>query len=161
MSYIVTIQGNQISLPSVSASPNWAPGQVAFNQAVANALQFAVGTYDIPPQTYTMLANINAAVAIPGLAFPVSQVRAVYLYYYVFRQTSTNNECESGFLTMNYNPNNSAGNLWSIGRQAVGNSTVSFTVSDAGQVSFSSNDLPGSNHVGTIGFYAKVLQQQY
>lgn len=161
MSYIVTIQGQPIELPSVSASPNWAPGQVAFNQAVANALQFAVGTFDIPPQTYTMIADINSNVQIPGLAFPVSQVRAAYLYYYIFRQTNSSNECESGLITMNYNPNNTTGNLWSVARQGVGNSTVSFSVSDAGQVSFSSANLTGSDHVGTIGFYAKVLQQQY
>jgi len=161
MAYTVTIQGNSLSLPEVSASPNWAPGQVAFNKAVANALQFTVGTFDIPPTTYQMVSNVNNDVEIGGLAFPTSQIRAVFLYYSVFRTTSTNNQAEAGMITMVYNPNNSVNNKWEKVQQFCGSSTVTFSITDSGQVTFSSTSLAGSNHSGTIGYYAKVLQQLY
>lgn len=161
MSYRVTIQGQNISLPSVSADPNWAAGQVAFNQAVASALQFAVGTYDIAPNTYSMVANSNTGVSIPGLSFPVSQIRSFFLFYNVYRTTSTNNEGETGIIIANYNANNSTGSKWEWNQQKVGSSTVTFAVSDTGQVSFTSSTLSGSNHSGEIGYYAKVIQQSY
>ena len=160
MAYTVTILGTSINLPDTSASPNWAPGQVAFNKAVANALQFTVGTFDVPPTTYQMVANSNSNVIIGGLSFPTSEIRGVFLYYTVFRQTTTNNESETGLMVLNYNPNNSTGNQWEVGTGPyVGNSTVTFQVTDAGQVTFSSQVLAGANHTGTIGYYAKVIQQ--
>lgn len=161
MAYTVTIQGTSLSLPEVSASPNWAPGQVAFNKAVANALQFTVGTYDVPPTTYQMVSNNNTDVEIGGLNFPTSQVRTFYLYYSVYRTTTTNNQAESGIITAVYNPNNAVNSKWETAQQFVGGSTVTFTVADNGQVSFSSATLAGSNHSGTIGYYAKVIQQIY
>ena len=161
MSYQVVIQGNVIELPEVSASPNWAPGQVTFNQAVANALQFSVGTFDIPPQTFAMQSNLNTNVDIGGLSFPTSEVRSATIYFYVFRQTNSSNEGQAGFMTILYNPNNSVSNKWEVASQSVGESTVTFTVQDNGQVSFSSDVLAGSNHIGTIGYYSKVIQQVY
>ncbi len=161
MAYTVTIQGQELSLPEVSASPNWAPGQVAFNKAVANALQFTVGTYDVPPTTYQMVSNVNTDVEIGGLAFPTSEIRGVFLYYTVYRTTSTSNEAEAGMITIVYNPNNSVNNKWEKVQQFCGSSTVVFSITDSGQVTFSSTSLSGSNHAGTIGYYAKVIQQLY
>lgn len=161
MSYQVVIQGTVLNLPEVSASPNWAPGQVAFNKAVANALQFSVGTFDIPPTTYQMVTNSNTDVEIGGLAFPTSEIRGVFLYYTIFRETTTDNEAEAGMITMVYNPNNSVNNKWETTQQFCGGSTVTFSVTDNGQVLFSSEVLSGSNHTGTIGYYAKVIQQTY
>lgn len=161
MAYTVVIQGSPISLPETSASPNWAAGQIEFNKAVASALQFAVGTFDVPPQTYSMLSNGNTNVDIGSLSFPTSQIRSVVFYYNVFRTTSLANEAEAGQITYIYNPNNPPTQKWEGVRQFVGNSTVTFAMSDNGQISFSSDIISGSNHVGTIGFYAKVIQQAY
>lgn len=161
MSYTVTIQGTQLSLPEVSAAPNWAPGQVAFNKAVANALQFTVGTFDIPPTTYQMISNGNTNVEIGGLSFPINEVRSFYLYYSVYRTTTSSNQAEAGIITAVYNPNNSTNSKWEASQQFTGGSTVSFAITDNGQVTFTSVGMAGDNHSGTIGYYAKVLQQLY
>ncbi len=160
MSYTVNILGQPITLPDTSASPNWAPGQVRFNQSVADALNLSVGAFDITPQIFEFQLNSNTDVAIPGLAFPTSQVRSIQINYYVYRTTNTETERESGVIYAVYDANGSNGNKWLYTQEFTGESTVSFIIQDTGQVTFSSTAMVGGNHQGKIGFYAKVNLQE-
>lgn len=159
MSYSVNILGNVITLPSTSASPNWAPGQIKFNQSVADALNLSVGAFDITPQIYEFQLNSNNDVVIPGLAFPTSEVRSVQISYYIYRTTNSATEKESGVMYSVFDSTASVGNKWIFTQEFVGSSTVSFDIKDTGQVVFSSVAMSGSSHSGKIGFYAKVNLQ--
>lgn len=121
-----------------------------------------VGPYDIPPQIFTMTSNVNTNVPLPGLSFPTSNVQGALIQYTVFEQTTTispTTVSEFGTIQLDYNPNGSTGNKWSISREytSSGPSYVTFSITDTGQVQFSSTAIPGATFTGTIGFTAKAL----
>lgn len=157
----ITIGSTVITLPDVNDDPNWAEGMVEAFQAIADALQQTVGTFDIVPQTYTMVSNVNTDVDISALSFPTASVRGATIRYTIHRSTSTNVEAEYGLLNIVYNENNSTGQKWEMSREFVGSSTVSFDISDDGQILFSSSSLAGTGHTGTISFSASSLETSY
>lgn len=161
MSIPLTIQGQVIQFPSDSQDPDWAPGIIAFAQAVATALQGVAGTYDVSPQIFTLDSyNPGVNVAIPLLNFPVSNVRSVIVYYSLYRSTSSANAGDAGQLQLAYIPSNGTGNKWEIIRQGTDDSGggITFTVTDAGQVQFTTNTLAGTGHSGKLSYSAKALQ---
>lgn len=157
MSFPINIQGTLINFPSSADSPNWAEALIQFAQAVELALSTVVGPFDIPPQIYVMTANVNTNVPLPGLSFPTSNVQGALIEYTIFETTNTNTASEFGTIEVTYNPNGPVNNKWDISREFTGSSPVTFTITDTGQVQFSSTALPGINFQGTIGFTAKAL----
>lgn len=58
-----------------------------------------------------------------------------------------------------YNPNNPVNNKWEIIREYAGDGKITFSITDVGQVQFSTTTLAGTGHVGKIGFAAQTLNQ--
>jgi hypothetical protein len=157
----VTIAGQVITLPGVNSDPNWAEGLVDFCQAVAEALDSVIGTFDVTPQEYTFVSNANTDVQIPSLSFSTNSVRSAIVTYSINRETDSTHETETGTLELVYDENASVGEKWSMSREFIGSSTVTFSVDDDGQISFSSTALSGSDFTGNIVFKASVLEQTY
>lgn len=158
----LTILGTTIDFPNSSASPNWAPAVIQFAQLVEEALSIAIGTYDKAPQSF-VIDSFNGAsdVEITNLSFPISNVRAVFIRYSVFRTTSLETAYEAGDLIAVYNANNSINEKWTLSR---GNITgagglVTFKMTDNGQITFDSTAMSGSSHAGRITFDARALEQ--
>src|SRR5271166_6383234 len=139
---VINIQGTIINFPDSAQSPNWAEPIIQFAEAVAQALATVTGPYDVPPQIYTMISNVNTNIALPSLTFPTSNVRSAFIYYSVYRNTTgigAMTLSETGELEVVYNPNGPIGNKWDISNEHGGsNSGVTFTITDQGQVQFSS-----------------------
>lgn len=150
-----------IPIPSINEDPNWASGIIKALQALTGALQFTFGNNDIPPQAWVFASNASTNVDIVPLRFSVNAVRGAYIYYAIYRQTDTNSEAEVGTLELVYNPNNATGSKWTMSRSYTGGSTVQFNVDDSGQVSYSTQLLPGANFTGNLVFKASALQQTY
>lgn len=157
MSVPITISGTTINFPSSGESPNWAPAVIEFAQAVAGALVSVAGPFDIPPQIYVMTSNANTNVNIPNLAFPTSTVRGAFIRYAVYRNTNSTTEVETGNIMIVYNPAGPGGNKWAITRDFVGDADVTFSITDVGQVQFSSTAISGSSHNGVITYTAQAL----
>lgn len=104
-----------------------------------------------------MVANLNTNVNIPSFQFPPSEVKGAFVNYTIARVTSTASGYETGKLMLSYNPDNPTNNKWEIQREYIGEASVTFTITDAGQVRFSSTSLSGINHEGTITFTAQSL----
>lgn len=158
----LTINGQVIDAPDSAASPNWAPALIQFMVAVQNALAVAIGTYDVPPQAFTIDAYNSAThVDITNLSFPIAAVRAVFIRYSIYRTTDSTNAYEAGDMIAMYNPNNSIGSKWalSLGNRTGGDGFITFNVTDNGQFQFSSVAISGSNHTGRIVFDARSLEQ--
>lgn len=158
----INIQGTIIEFPDSGQSPNWAPPLIEFAQAVEQALSSVAGPFDIPPQIYVMVSNVNSNVNIPNLSFPTSNVRSAFIRYAVYRQTDNPNPAdttlaEGGSMQVTYNPNGPVGNKWEISRDYTGDAQITFNITDVGQVQFSTTSLAGSNHEGTLTYTAQSL----
>lgn len=155
MSTTITIQGNIIEFPTSADSPNWASAIVDFAQAVEDALSGLAGTYDVAPQVYTISSDINSATDVPLLSFPTANVRGAFIRYALYRTSNTTTEVECGNLEVVYN---TGAGSWQISRDAVGtNSTVTFTITNTGQVQFESTAIGGTYSTGKLTYSAQAM----
>lgn len=160
MSVIITISGTPINFPSSGESPNWAPAVIQFAQLVAQALSGLIGPFDVAPQTLDISGNNPGTnVSIPNLAFSTVSVRAAFIRYAVYRNTTSTTVVEQGNILVAYNPTNPTGNLWEINQDKIGDAQISFSITDTGQVEFTTSTLAGSNHVGSIFYSAQAMLQ--
>jgi len=153
----ITIQGTIISFPESGGSPDWAPAVVEFAQAVEAALQSVAGTYDVPQQSFSLDSfNPGTAVDIPNLAFPITNVRAAFIKYSVYRTTTLEAVAESGDMIIVYNSNTG---IWALAQERVGDSSISFSIANNGQLSFSTTVLSGTSHTGTLVYEARAMEE--
>jgi hypothetical protein len=157
MSVPITISGTTVNFPSSGDSPNWSPAVIQFAQLVAAALEFTVGAFDIPPQTFDITADVNTNVALPNLSFPTTQVNGAIIAFSVIRVSSTTTVTETGNMVINYNPTFPTNQKWEISVDYVGNADITFSVTDVGQVQFSTTSLPGSFVSASITYQAKAI----
>lgn len=156
----INIQGTIIDFPDSAAAPNWAEAIDQFANAVAGALGSVVGAFDVAAQALIIDPyNPGTNVDIAALSFPVSTVRSAFIRYAVFRQTSTNSVYESGELLVVFNPFGPTGNKWEISQRLVGDGQIRFSITDAGQVQFTTIAIAGSSHTGKLTFVAQSILQ--
>jgi len=157
MSVPINIQGTIVNFPSSGQSPNYAPAVIQFAQLVAAALAFSVGAFDIPPQTFVMSSNVNNNVSLPNLSFPTTQVQGAIIGYSVFRSTSSVVATETGNIIVNFNSSFPVGQKWEISRDYIGNASITFNITDTGQIQFSTTLLAGTGHQGKVTYQAKAI----
>jgi hypothetical protein len=156
MAVDITISGNVISFPTSGEDPNWAPAITEFAQAVEDALSTVSGQFDVTPQVYTMVANVNTNVDLPNLSFSTTNVRGAFVQYSVYRTASSPSATayESGNLILIY-----TGSSWEVSRDFVGDGSITFNVTNGGQIQFSSTVIGGGTHTGKISYTARALLQ--
>jgi len=158
---IININGINVSVPDSGTSPNWSSSIIQAIELIAEALTISAGPFDIPPQNFVMTSNVNTNVPIPNLEFPVSAVQGSIIFYGVQRSTNSTKVSQSGILILNYDPTQSPGNLWQITDEFASSSSsgadITFTVSDVGQLQFSTTSISGTGHQGTINFRALAV----
>lgn len=155
---IITINGTPINVPNTAQSPDWSEGIIQAFQAIEAALAAVIGTYDVPPQTFTIDAyNPGTDVDIPALSFPTDAVRAVFVRYMVYRATDSTEVDEQGELNALYNTDSGT---WDFSRRYTGDAQITFSISNDGQVSFTTTSIAGSNHNGFITFTAQALENE-
>lgn len=161
MSISITINGTVIDFPSSDASPNWAQGVIDFAQAVEGALSGLSGAFDVPPTILNIDAQnpSSGPVDIPNLSFSTAQVRGAFIRLAVYRNTSSTTAYEIDDIEVIYSPNNSPGSKWEMSPSRVGDAKITFNITDAGQVQFTTTTLAGSSHVGKITYTAQALLQ--
>ena len=161
MSISITIQGQVISFPASSESPNWAQGIISFAQAVESALNGLTGQFDVPPTIQNIDAQnpTSSPVDLTSLSFPTASVRGAFIRLTVFRNTNSVTTSEIVNLLVTYNPNGGSGTKWAISRDSLGDSKITFNITDGGQVQFQTTAISGSGHTGTITYLAQALLQ--
>ena len=156
----VVIQGTVINIPSAGSSPQWAEAIDEFAVAVEGALNTVIGAFDVAPQALIIDAyNPGTNIPIAALSFPTATVRAVFIRYSVFRSTNLTSVYETGELNAVYNPSGPTGNKWELAQQLVGNGDITFTITDTGQVEFSTTVIAGTGHQGVLTFVAQAILQ--
>lgn len=151
-----------VNLPNTGASPAWSPAILEAFAAISAALSGVVTAGDISKQSMELNSSQNPAtdVTIPGMSFSTTIVRAGFIQYSVFRETDSTSVTEAGQIMVVYNADNSVGVKWDLQRQAVGDASIDFEISDAGQFSFTTSAISGSNHSGLISFVGTALLQE-
>ena len=160
----IIIDGTQIDFPNTAASPDWSQGVIQFANATAAALSGLIGTGDISKQFYPLSSSNNPSsdTLITGLAFSTAAVRAGFIRYSVYRQTSgigATSVYEAGEMTVVYNANNPTNQKWELQREYVGNAQITFTVDDSGQFYFTTTAISGTSQIGQLDFVAQALVQ--
>jgi len=159
----ITIKGTPIAIPSSGQSPNWSPAIIEAFQALADAVNVFTGTFDVAPQAKNIdIYNASSNIDIDNLIFPPTDVRAVTVFYTVYRKTTESvplagdgqEVAESGTLEIVYNNSRPSNQKWEIGRMGEGDAFIDFNVTDLGQVQFSTTALTGIDHTGIVSYRA-------
>lgn len=160
MSIPINILGTIVNYPSSGEAPNNSVAQIQFAQLVAEALNSAIGAFDIAPQTQNIDADNAATADITNLIFPVTNVRAVTIYLAVYRTNTSPSVTvdEYNIINISYNPTRSSGNKWAIQRERVaGDASITFAISDTGQFSYTTTSIGSGAHTGFLSFVARTL----
>jgi hypothetical protein len=158
----ITILGTPIEYPNTGAAPVNSEAQIQFAQLVEAALSGLISTGDVSKQSFALNASHNSAsnVTLTGLSFSVAVVRAAFIRYSVYRQTTDPTTAyESGEMTIVYNAANPVTQKWEVQQERVGDASISFSIDDNGQFSFSTTSIGTSNHTGLVSFVAQSLAQ--
>jgi hypothetical protein len=157
----ILIKGTPISIPDSAQSPNWAPGIIEGFQALADAVNSISATYDVAPQVLNIDAyNPGTNIDATNLIFPPTEVRAATIYYTVKRETSDSGPpdgeqlAEAGTLEIVYNEGNPVTQKWEIVRTYEGEANISFSVTDLGQIRFTTQTITGIDHSGLLSYRA-------
>jgi hypothetical protein len=159
----IVIKGTTIDLPSSGSSPNWAPAIIEAFQNLTDAVNIFTGTFDVAPQTKNIDSyNASSNIDLDNLIFPPSDVRAMTVFYTVYRKTTESSlgagdnqeQAESGTLECVYNNSRPSGQKFEFSRTGEGDANVDFNITDLGQIQFSTTSITGTNHTGIIAYRA-------
>ncbi len=155
----LTIQNTTFNYPVQGEDPQWGQEATDWAQAVTDVLATLLGVGDILQTTVTINNNVAIAINVNGLLFDPSLVRAANINYSVYRTSSTNTSgfSEEGTIYIIYDNNAASGSKWTLSQRTNGNSGVVFTITDLGQVQYTSSDIGTTTYSGTMKFAAKAL----
>jgi len=161
MAIDLTVANNIYSYPEPGEDPGWAEGATDWAKAVTDVLNTLLAPSDILETSYIINNNIAVATDVNRLFFDPGVVRAANITYSIYRASSTNTagKTESGVIYINFDNAAAPGSKWTIGQQTIGNAGVSFTITDAGQLQYTSTDIGSVSYQGSIKFLAKTLSQ--
>lgn len=103
--------------------------------------------------------NPGNNVILPNLSFSTSIVRGAFIRYALNRKTDSTEVSEEGSIQIVYNASNPTSSKWEVTRDSIGDASITFTVTDVGQVQFSTTTISGANHAGKIFYTAQAMLQ--
>lgn len=156
MSKTITISGTDYQLPQQGENPPWGKDLADLIEAMCDVLNSLSGTGDILTTNFTVANNQSAAANVNGLTFDVGTIRSAIVTYSVYRSTSLSEKGETGFLLLTYL---TTANAWTVARYTNSDAGMIFSVTDTGQVQFTSDNMSGTSYVGKMKFQAKAFPQ--
>lgn len=156
MATSVIINGSTYSIPDQGQSPPWGSDLHDLLLALVNSANSVSGPSDIPLTNFNPANNQSAPANLTGASFDTSQVRAFIMQYSIYRSTNSNEESEVGVL---YGTYKSVAGTWDMSQTYGGSSGIKFSISNGGQVSYTSTNLAGSSYSAKIKFSAKTFLQ--
>lgn len=157
MSIPVTIQGSSYNIPEQGQSAPWGSDLTSLLQAMVTVLNDVVGPADILTTSFTIANNQSSVANVTGLVFDNTEVRSAIVSYSISRSTTTTEYSECGQLMLT---RNSSAGTWEMARYAVGDAGVVFSVTNAGQVQYTSSNMSsGTGYASKLKFNAKAFLQ--
>lgn len=162
MSKLLIVNGTSYEYPDPGEDPNWGQGASDWADAVTTALNSLLGTGDILETTFSIDNNISVLTNVNGLQFDPGTIRAVNIDYSIYRTSDTtpSGNVETGTIYLIYDDSASVGSKWNLSQRVDGpGAGVSFFITDAGQVQYTSTDIGSTGYSGEIHFRAKTLSK--
>jgi len=156
MSIQITINGNNYNLPVQGQSPPWGQDLTDIILALTTVASNIVGTGDITTTSFILANNQSSASNVTDLSFDPGTIRSAIIQYSVHRSTSLSEEAETGTLFLTYK---NVSSTWDITRAFGGSSSVVFTITNAGQIQYTTSNLTGTSYSGLMKFSAKAYTQ--
>ena len=161
MSTTLIVNQQPFEYPDPGESPGW--GQPASDWAgeVTLVLNDLLGPNDITQTTFAIQNNQSISNVV-GLVFNTGQVRSSTIDYTIYRvsSTTTSGSVEAGTIRIVYDNNAATGSKWIMGvYDRVGDAGVVFSITDAGQIQYTSTDIGSISYSGVMHFRAKSLGQ--
>lgn len=148
--------------PIPGDSPGWGQPATDWAAEVTLVLNDLLGPNDISETIFTIANNVSSFTNINGLSFNTGTVRSAIIDYSIYRTSTANpsGNAESGTINIVYDNLAAPGSKWamSIGN-VTGNSGVTFTITDLGQVQYQSTNINATGYSGNIHFRARTLGQ--
>ena len=162
MSKDLTVNGTVFSYPSPGEEPGWGQDATEWASEVTDVLSSLVAVGDFLETTFAIGNNISSATSITGLLFNTTSVREAEVTYSLYRISDSNpsGNAERGKIGLIYDNSAAPGSKWSmtIGDIA-GSAGVNFTITDTGQLQYTSTNIGSTGYSGTMHYIAKVLAQ--
>lgn len=161
MSTTFTVNGVPYIFPTEGTNPNWGEEVTVWGEAVTNLLATLSGDDDISRTTFTIANNQSTASNVNGLFFSTGTVRSGFITYSIYRLAedgSGNTEkSEAGIIRVMYNGDTGT---WDLGQEFNGDGGVTFTITPAGQLQYTSTNLTaGTSYTGEMTFQAVAFTQ--
>lgn len=151
----LVIDGITYAYPE-SGEVGWAAPATDWAEAVTDKISEINVVGDLSPNAlFTIINNQAAPANVSGLSFNVLQIRGVVIEYSIYRNTSTTEKAETGTLYLIYK---TVAASWEWARTYSGEGGVNFSVTNAGQVQYTSDSMGGTGYVGNIRYRARVLR---
>lgn len=154
MSKTLTVGNESFEFPVEGQNPGYGTEVTDWAEAVTNALSIVQKPNDILLTTATLANNVSTPTNIPGFSFSTAEVVAIECRCLVSRTTTVP---AAVYTDVQYIEGYFDGTDWGYSIRRTGNSGVLLSITPAGQVQYTSSNLPGATHVGEIVFEARVI----
>lgn len=154
MATTVTINGSSYSLPNQGDSAPWGDDLSDIILALIAVSNDILGTADILTTSFNIANNQSSAANVNGLSFNTSLVRSAIIQYSLYRTSTTTEMSETGHIYVTYK---STAGTWEIAQSYGGSSGVTFTITNAGQIQYTSTNFSGTSYSGKMKFNAKAF----
>lgn len=158
MAKTLTVNNIPFEYPTSGDEPGWGGPATDWATEVTEVLNNVIGPDDILETSFN-LENGQTDQNVSGLVFNISSVRSAIIEYNIFRSSDSepNGLLEAGEIYIAYNTLTSS---WIIASgSVVGNAQVSFSITNLGQIRYSSSDIGSTNYSGLMKFKARALSQ--
>jgi hypothetical protein len=157
----IVVNNVPIAYPSAGDGPGWGEAATTFAEEVATALGNINNPNDILETTFAVANNVGSFTNVAGLAFNTGAVRAAEISYSIIRSSNSNPTgiVEAGSMTAVYDSAASVGSKWqvSVGPIVGPGAGCTFTVTDTGQIQYTSSDIGSTGYTGEMRFRAKTI----
>lgn len=156
----LTVNNNVYAYPEPGDEPGWGADATGWAEEVTTVLTSLQGADDIPETTFNIANNQSSLATVTGLDFNPATVRSAVIDYSIYRTTNSTELAEKGTLELVYKNGGTVTEKWSIGRVFFGDDAgVEFSMTDAGQMEYTSTNVSGTGYVGEMKFEARCTLQ--
>lgn len=148
MAITLIVNNQPFEYPEQGEQQPWAEGATGWANEVTKVLNSVNGPSDILESSATINNNITIPTDISGFFFDSTTVRSFAVRGNIYRNIDGTEHTEEFLLTGLYQGTSG----WALGQQGLGSAGVSFTITNLGQIQYTSSNLAGSVHTGLIKF---------